>query len=473
MNTKMNSHLKINNKQDNFSKRSTEKVEDSQKKETPSANTFANGWKYNLGDINLSNKNGEHRFNVQPKLMIGKSNDKYEQEADSVAERIMQMPGPSLQNVITGKPTLPSFSPARQISRVVQNQEKDDEEIVQSKSISNFDQINQFSENGLSSLGNGKPMPKETRSFFETRFGNDFSNVRIFDSPKAGQMAKRFNAKAFTVGGNIVMGTGFYTPESIKGKHLLAHELTHTIQQRSMPMIQRKVEVNAGLSLDTKGYTTTKSGNIYTAPKILRSNGLFHEVLTGLLGSPRVFKLKGGTNSEVNKSFKEQRNARIGIISFASKKKYKFGAGANFKMNPKYWVVDAAGPRVKSGEDAQEAIDDLNINPKEYAIACLAATTLTMIGGGKSQLRNASGNPNDDWIPGDWGYITNTKFSGSARDVGLEGENIIYTGNNMYWGHFGSGNTYKTLAEWINDVKSWNGGATLESNRRFPNAGLE
>ncbi|MEM1408025.1 MAG: hypothetical protein AAGG59_14690, partial [Bacteroidota bacterium] len=228
-----------------------------------------------------------------------------------------------------------------------------------------------------------------------------------------------------------------------------------------------------GLDLNTHGYTTSKSGNVYSAPKIVRNKGLFHEVFTGLLGSPRVFKLAGSTNSEIDNSFRKQRTARMNIVRFASKKKYSFGAGSKFKMNPKYWDVDATSWNLKPGADREEAINDLNVNPDKYSIACLAATQLTMEGGGKSPLTSSSGIAVDDWIPGDWGYILNTKFSGLEKDVGLEGENIIYAGNDLFWGHFGPGNEYKTLKEWFDKVKSWHGGALIESDRDYPSVGLE
>ncbi len=142
-------------------------------------------------------------------------------------------------------------------------------------------------------------------------------------------------------------------------------------------------------------------------------------------------------------------------------------------MNPKYWIVDSSGIRLKPGADQQEAIDDLNVNPKEYSIACQAATLLTMVGGGKSPLSIDSGVGNDDWIPGDWGYIRNTMFSYLPTDIGREGENIIYTGKDKFWGHFGPGNEYKTLKQWFDKVKSWDGRANIESYRHRPNSGLE
>lgn len=90
--------------------------------------------------------------------------------------------------------------------------------------------------------GVGQPLSKTERNYFEPRFGRDFSNVRIHTGGKAAEAAASVNAKAFTVGRDIVFGSGQYSPGTSSGKHLLAHELTHTIQQgrRGLMKLQRK-----------------------------------------------------------------------------------------------------------------------------------------------------------------------------------------------------------------------------------------
>jgi hypothetical protein len=77
----------------------------------------------------------------------------------------------------------------------------------------------------------GSPLPDATRSFFEPRFGADFSQVRVHTDTRAAATAKSINAKAFTVGWDIAFGAGQYAPQSHEGQHLLAHELTHVMQQ--------------------------------------------------------------------------------------------------------------------------------------------------------------------------------------------------------------------------------------------------
>ena len=77
----------------------------------------------------------------------------------------------------------------------------------------------------------GSPLPGGVRTFMEPRFGADFSRVRVHDGANAAALSKDLNAHAFTVGNHVFFGAGQYRPETAAGKELIAHELTHTIQQ--------------------------------------------------------------------------------------------------------------------------------------------------------------------------------------------------------------------------------------------------
>jgi len=85
----------------------------------------------------------------------------------------------------------------------------------------------------------GQPLDRVTRDFFEPRFGHDFSRVRIHVSDEAADSSRSVHARAFTVGSNIVFGSGQYRPQSREGRFLIAHELTHTLQQR--PTLARSI----------------------------------------------------------------------------------------------------------------------------------------------------------------------------------------------------------------------------------------
>src|SRR5215467_2445597 len=77
-----------------------------------------------------------------------------------------------------------------------------------------------------------QPLDGDTRDFMEARFGHDFGQVRVHADSRASDSARDVNAKAYTVGKDLVFQAGHYRPETDLGKRLLAHELTHVAQQR-------------------------------------------------------------------------------------------------------------------------------------------------------------------------------------------------------------------------------------------------
>jgi hypothetical protein len=83
-------------------------------------------------------------------------------------------------------------------------------------------------------LAGGHPLDSVTRSYFESRLGHSFANVRIHDDSDAHRDAAALISRAFTVGPDISFGEGQYAPGTEEGRRLLAHELTHTVQQGSV-----------------------------------------------------------------------------------------------------------------------------------------------------------------------------------------------------------------------------------------------
>ena len=81
----------------------------------------------------------------------------------------------------------------------------------------------------------GQPLAAGTRAFMEARFGYDFSKVRIHSDAQAAVSARVMNAQAYTVGSNVVFGAGRYAPDAHGGKRLIAHELSHVVQQQNTP----------------------------------------------------------------------------------------------------------------------------------------------------------------------------------------------------------------------------------------------
>ena len=154
---------------------------------------------------------------IQTKLKINEPGDIYEQEADRVAEQVMRMEEPRVQR---------------------QTEEEEEEEFLQTKELpGQSPEVTPDLSSCIQRLrGGGQTLPESVRSFFEPRFGYDFSQVKVHADARAVKAAREMNARAFTVGSDVVFGEGEYVPESEQGKRLLGHELTHIVQQRKFIM---------------------------------------------------------------------------------------------------------------------------------------------------------------------------------------------------------------------------------------------
>lgn len=129
---------------------------------------------------------------------------------------------------------------------------------VQLKTVEGGKSVDALSTQISSGKGEGSQIPAETLSFMEKRFGTDFSDVRIHSDANASELSHKLSAKAFTVGKDIYFNEGEYSPGSNPGRHLLAHELTHTIQQdsgRQSPGIQRQEVPGSSLPPPTGSFT--------------------------------------------------------------------------------------------------------------------------------------------------------------------------------------------------------------------------
>jgi hypothetical protein len=105
----------------------------------------------------------------------------------------------------------------------------------------------------ISGLSGGQKLPGDVSNFYTSRMGHDFSNVKIHTGNEATTSAEELNARAYTVGRHIVFNEGQYNPSSHAGKELLAHELTHIVQQESGKQIiarQKTVAQTKGIDTD-------------------------------------------------------------------------------------------------------------------------------------------------------------------------------------------------------------------------------
>ena len=150
---------------------------------------------------------------LQKKLRINEPSDEYEQEADRVAEQVMRMAEPAKQKEASITPRAP------QVQRRV------------SAHGAGIGAAPPIVHDSLASPG--QPLDAATRAFFEARFGHDFSRVRVHDDRRAADSAKAVHALAYTVGSDVSFDTGQYRVNTTEGRRLLAHELTHVVQQQS------------------------------------------------------------------------------------------------------------------------------------------------------------------------------------------------------------------------------------------------
>jgi hypothetical protein len=162
----------------------------------------------------------------QPKLTVNQPNDVYEQEADAMADKVMRMTNTSASHDAFFKPAI------SQVQRKCQACEEEEKHVHRKENGGSALQDNSGLDSFVSSLGNsGQRMPAAIRRFFEPKFGHDFSDVKIHTDAVAAKSAQSINALAYTTGNNIVFNSGQYSPETGSGKKLMAHELTHVVQQ--------------------------------------------------------------------------------------------------------------------------------------------------------------------------------------------------------------------------------------------------
>jgi hypothetical protein len=137
----------------------------------------------------------------------------------------------------------------------------------------------------------GRPLDADTRDFMESRFGSDFAAVRVHDDSAAGASARDVDAHAFTVGQDIVFGDGQYQPHSDSGRHLLAHELAHTVQQQGL---QRSGISN--LADQGPHYQRLEREADFAADSVMRGQPLASGVLSQ--GGPRLSRKDGKGKSQ-------------------------------------------------------------------------------------------------------------------------------------------------------------------------------
>lgn len=201
----------------------------------------------------------------QAKLEIGRPGDRFEREADSVADQIASGgDAPAVQ------PMCDACSQEDEESEQGQSQEdlvqtqgegaQEEKELLQTKSDSTPAPVPDLQRRLDSAQGGGRPLPAQVSTEMGAAFGRNFGGVRVHTDPRAASISRDLGAQAFTHGGDIYFNQNRFAPYSPQGKHLLAHELAHVVQQgaasadgsrrEEAPSLQRAPEAPAAATAD-------------------------------------------------------------------------------------------------------------------------------------------------------------------------------------------------------------------------------
>jgi hypothetical protein len=157
---------------------------------------------------------------IQPKLTLGAVGDKYEQEADQVAKQVMR------------QIHAPLSQPAAQSVPHTINDKVQRAQTIQPVPTTHGSTVDSGIESTINQTrGGGQPLADQIRAPMEQAFGADFSGVRVHTSAQSDRLNHSLQARAFTTGQDIFFRQGTYNPSSSGGQQLLAHELTHVVQQ--------------------------------------------------------------------------------------------------------------------------------------------------------------------------------------------------------------------------------------------------
>ena len=250
---------------------------------------------------------------VQAKLTVNKPGDKFEQEADRMADKVMRMPAPDekLQRAPDDKlqkkeedKLQKAPAPAEKLQRAEPKddkiQQKEDDKLQKKEGDEKIrskedDKLQRTGDDapavgpGIQAviqgkMAGGQPLAADVRSHMEPRFGADFSRVRIHDDAESAGLSAQLGARAFAYRNHLFFARNQYQPGTAEGKQLLAHELAHTIQQGHAPMqaagaapsgqpatsaIQR-APAPAGSALATSSEVVDVSGTVFSPSEKVR-----------------------------------------------------------------------------------------------------------------------------------------------------------------------------------------------------------
>ena len=349
---------------------------------------------------------------LQTKLKLGPAGDKYEQEADRVAQQVVHASRqPDVQRADLDEEELQAKPLAADISRVqrsvmnpttqpsryadsIANLRRDErpdpwrrfvKPTVQREGIEE-DELQAAPAHGLeggdvdadvarsiqSAKGSGQPLHDGVRSSMEGAFGADFSGVNVHTGPQADALNRSLDARAFTTGSDIFFGSGEYNPGSSGGQELIAHELTHTVQQGAAG-VQRQLQ-SARLIQRTPNLNRLKEK--LGQGKFAKVTSAKQEEYFDKLTDDQLLRYRGMQNSKFDElvgTLKE------GLLS-----------GLASKTADVAQIADLLGAAVETGEDAAQVAQMLPmlLNTMSGVVSTGADTAMEGFGGGIGGIKD-------------------------------------------------------------------------------------
>ncbi len=451
-------------------------------------------------------------------ILVGGAKDPAERSADQMADQVLS--GGTVSGATTSSPS-PTPSVARKAAGTGPIASGSGSTAAPAKARTS-----------INALSVGRSLSGPEKATFEPGFGRSFSDVRVHEGSQADRAAQSVDADAFTDGQNVVFAEGQSTPRNMA--HELAHVargdtgIRRTIEteiEGKPDNLKYKYKHDYGVP------DLTRFENTYWCDKPIVGSDVNKEIATAMLASARQFDLKGKGLYRAEASLRDHHKARREIIKLAQSIRVKFSLDDSKLIdNTIKWIDDEARRRrddeiaahPPTGTDAEKHAKKVEIyaghfhdvmqenagdekmkaaaqkamklseeydkssdvsKERPFAAACFVTTAFTMYAaGGKLKLNDPVPFDHDepdvkktalwtDWVPGDWGYISNNS---ATPNEGEDGENIIYTGNGKFWAHYPGSTGSDTLEHLMNTVASWNGdaGSKLEDVRSFPATGL-
>ena len=307
---------------------------------------------------------------IQTKLTIGQPGDKYEQEADQVASQVVQqinspVPVQSAQGQTVQREDATPFEEeqvqAKSISDTIQREELPEEEELQMSPM-----LQRQGQGGMAATpdletsinqarGGGMPLAENLQRSMGKAMGADFSGVKVHTDSQSDQLNKSIQAKAFTTGQDVFFRQGSYEPSSRGGQELIAHELTHVVQQTGT--IQRYHTKHKDFRTSDDGQIAVHQKNSVGGQTAYATPALIKDASAKLKAATSVIKLEPGKLSTKLDDLSGKKHDVVDVVPINTQNKTK-------DMDMELWADCGRSAATVSGMDTGTGQGNANPNTK-------------------------------------------------------------------------------------------------------------